>query len=486
MRAVALVGFVLWGLSFRLGEGVLFATVRRIGLVLVAVALWLVLMRFRSEVRNVFLALKAHGWLADLVRSSGSRASDTLVTPLAFVWLCGRGVLGVVRGITFSFVRTRAATAYLSRRKMAKVAELRGHAEVALEDLPAGLVEAFDEHLTVEDIERLGEFPGLEKARASAAAWRDGSAGGSILLAGEAGLGKAAWLDNFLALEGGGERWRFEDRILRPAELRQWLGERLLSNGGRLLQTDELIEQINGGPQRIVVLEGGANLFLATVNGYRALAELGPIIDGTRRQVFWVMTIRGLAWNHLRAAGKELAFLRRKIVLGSWAEEKLTALLDHRLERTGLTVSYADLMAFEGREEDKASRDRLGKQTYMNLLADFSGGNPQIALHFFLRSLEVDGDRALKTRPFSAPAEDTLLSTGMEALFLLAALMRHCTLDVGQAATTTTYPSGRVAGLFLHLLDMGAVKETRGLYRVATSWRATVLQVLRRRNVLVS
>jgi hypothetical protein len=485
-RVAAVAGFVVWLIALRLGEGVLFANVRRIGLILVGIVLWLVLRGFRNEVRDVFLALRAHGWLANMVRGSGARASDALVTPIAFLWLCGRSVVGIVRGITFSFRRTRAATAYLSRRRMAKVAEQRGHVEVSVEDLPTGVVEGLDERLSINDLELLDEVPGLETARAAAASWREGKAGGSLLLAGEVGLGKGAWLEHFLTLEGGGERLVLEDRILRPAELRRWLGEQLLGSDGGPMERAELIEGINAGPKRMVVLQGGAALFLATVNGYASLAELGPIIDGTRRQVFWIMTMRGLAWNHLRAAGKELSFLRRKIVLDPWDEDQLTALIDFRLGRAGLEVSYADLMAVDGREEDRASRDRLGKQTFMNLLADFSGGNPQIALHFFLRSLEVDEAGVLRARPFNAPDDESLLGAGNEALFLLAALMRHSTLNVDQAATTTAYPTGRVAGLFLHLLDMGAVKEVDGLYQVATNWRASVLRILRRHNVLIS
>lgn len=369
---------------------------------------------------------------------------------------------------------------------MLKVAEQRGFSEGSVEGLPPELVAALDEEIQPSDLEAAGGFPGLELVEESAASWRDGRAGGSVLLAGEEGLGKTAWLSRFLELEEEATRLRLTTRILDRGKLRAWLGGALLSDDGGSMSRNELIEALAAGPRRIVVIERAENLFLATVNGYRALAELGPIIDGTRKQIFWLLTMGGLAWNHLRAAGKELAFLRRQISLENWSEKEIRALVDRRLEQGGFEPRYSDLMGVEGRAEDEKARNRLGKQTFINLLRDFSGGNPRLALHVFVRSLEGADDGSLRVRPFLAPSEEQLSEAGVEGLFLLAAVMRHGALSVTEAAITTDYPKDRVEGLFLRFLDLGTVSEEEGIYQVATSWRATVLRVLRRGNILIS
>ena len=104
------------------------------------------------------------------------------------------------------------------------------------------------------------------------------------------------------------------------------------------LTHDQLVESINDGPRRIVVLEGAENLFLATVNGFRALAELGPLIDDTRKHVFWVLVMRGLSWNLLRASGKELAFLRRKYARSF---ERVIALVAERMHASQHSIARA-------------------------------------------------------------------------------------------------------------------------------------------------
>ena len=117
MRFATVLAFVLWYYSLRLGKGVFYQKVRLIGLAVTGLALLVVVLGFRREIREIFLSLRAHGRLADLVRESAGRWSSYLVTPLAFVWLCGRGVIGLFRGLSFGFERTRTATAYLSRRR---------------------------------------------------------------------------------------------------------------------------------------------------------------------------------------------------------------------------------------------------------------------------------------------------------------------------------------------------------------------------------
>jgi hypothetical protein len=486
MRAFATVVFLLWLIQMRLGQGIVYSKVRTVGVALVGTVLLLVVLRWHRQVAEMYLALRAHGWIADALRQSEGRLVGFVVTPFAFLWLCLNGVVVLVRGIAFSFERTRSAAAYVTRRQISRVAEQRGYASGSIESLPDEVVRALDSDLTVEDMVRARKLIGMDLAETAANVWAGGGIGGSFLLAAESGFGKRSWLERFEQRVGGTVDLTVESRVLSPVKLRAFLQEGLLPGIEGALDRDPLIEALNGSERRIVVLKRAENLFLGTVNGYRALAELGPIIDGTRSRIFWILTMGGLAWSHLRAAGKELAFLRRKIVLEPWSLREIQELIDSRLAAGGLEVSYAGLMAVEGRKEDEAARNRTGKQAFLHLLFDYSDGNPEIALHYFLRSLVVGEDGRLEVLPFEPPHEDDLGSLGYESLFLLAAVVRHGSLAPSQAATATDYPVGRVEGLFLQLLDLGTVFESDGIYRVTTDWRATVLRVLRRWNILVA
>ena len=131
--------------------------------------------------------------------------------------------------------------------------------------------------------------------------------------------------------------------LLEPEELVAWLGRGLLGEGEPPAGREELAEGLAAGERRIVVIEGAENLFLARVDGYGALAEMAALAGATRLEVFWLLAIEGLAFNHLRAASKELAFLRRVTVLPAWTEEQI-----RRLEETGRVFRTLTVVAPAG------------------------------------------------------------------------------------------------------------------------------------------
>ncbi len=484
---VALVIFLLpVAYRYRLEGGVLHEALREIGLWVVLAAALVALAVWREELADACLAMKASGRWADLLRRSRQRNLGYLLAPLAFLWLAGRGLWALSHEVASGYARTRLATTYLARRRIEKEAAERGYAEVDLPALPEGLAEALDERLRPGDAAALEQIPGLDEARRSVAEWRQGKGGGAFLLAGEQGIGKRAWVDRFCALEPGAARLTLDRRLQEPAELISWLGRGLLGEGELTAGCEELAQKLGAGDRRIVVIEGAENLFLARVDGYRALAEMAALAGATRLEVFWLLAMEGLAFNHLRATSKELTALGRVAVLPDWPEPRIRELLRHRLAAGGFTASYVELLGELGSGEDAEARGREGEKAYGSLLADFAGGNPRLALHYFLRSLVPGEDGELKVRPFRPPPEDQLAELGDEAHFLLAAVARHGSLTSDQASAVTGYRSSLAGILLTRLCDLEVLAAEGDRYRVSSHWQSTVFRLLRRRNVLVS
>ncbi len=478
-----LVVAVLATWSLRLGHGVIYAGLAQAGTWLMALTSVLVLIPWRVELADACLAMRAEGWWAQVLRRSRDRRLGALVAPFSFVWISAHGLASMVQDVASGYERTRRATAYLARRRIEKEARERGYAECGLEALPEGVAAALDEAVTLEDLEALDHFPGLDRARATVAAWRRGEEGGAFLLTGEAGIGKRAWVDRLAALEPAVDRLALDHRLLEPSELFRWLGTHLLGREEHPSSWEELAERLLAGEPRIVVLEGLEHLFLARVGGYAALGEMAKLTGATRRQIFWLLSMEGLAWNHLRASSKELSLLRRGAELPAWSHDQIRGLLRHRLAAGGFEVSFAELMGSAA--EDAAARGREGEKAYANLLWDFSGGNPRVALHHFLRSLVPAAEDRLEVRLFRSPPEEELTELDDEALFMLAAVARHGSLAAGEAAALG-YQPGLAELLLGRLLDLGALVASGERLRVSTGWQSTVLRLLRRRNILVT
>jgi hypothetical protein len=483
IRILALGWLVLALLSIRLGEGVLYSHIRGLTWILAAIVLIVGMGGLRSEVADLYLATRASGGLARLVRKTRDTFAGRLVAPVAFITLVLISFGNLLRGLFFSMEKTRVASAYMARRRLQKTADLQGYATGDLSALPPAVVDSFSSTPTVGDLEALGRFEGMDVLDQALDLWRDGEGGGSFLLAGDEGVGKRAWVSRFVEKQGVDLRIEPERRIMNGKALIRWLGRNLLDEDESLTRS-QLVSRIEEGPARIVVIERAERLFLGTVNGYHALAELGPIVDATRHRLFWVVSMGGLAFRHLTAARKDLAFLRRQQLLTGWREREIQDLIDLRLATCGQTVDYSRLLATDGRHEDRKARDRHGRAAYVNLLWDYAGGNPKVALHYYLRSLEPAADGLLAVRPFVPPDEAELEAIDESALFILAAIGRHGSLTPREVARATDYSVGRVSGRLVRLQDLDVVVVTGGAYRITTEWRSTVLRVLRRHNIL--
>lgn len=490
VRRVLLVGMLLTAAlqvyRFRLGWGVLFTWLQSMALALLFGVLLAVLISWRDELADACLAIDASGTMASLARKGRGNRVGIFLAPVYFGWLLYHAALTMVRDLASGFSRTRQVTGYVLRRRIEREIERRGHAGAKVSELPAELREAFDEKVKAADLLSLGYVPSLEETQVALAGWREGGRGRSLLLAGDYGIGKGAWVDLFCAAEPSETRIRLDQRLAESGQLVPWLSEQLLCDPQANGEVDSLIEGLRAGERKIVVLEAAENLFLATVNGYHSLADLSTVVDETRDDVFWLFSMEKLAWNHLWAARKDLAFVRKVVTLEPWTQDQMAALLDRRIEAGGFEVSFASLMGEGLSAEDADARSREGRKAYMDLLWDFCAGNPSVALHYFLRSLEQVEERVLRVRPFLSPSETELEDSGEEALYLLAAVARHGTLSLADAATVTAYPRGLVESRLTRLLDTGVLELKDQLFFLSTHWYTTILRLLRRRNVLIS
>ena len=75
---------------------------------------------------------------------------------------------------------------------------------------------------------------------------------------------------------------------------------------------------------------------------------------------------------------------------------------------------------------------------------------------------------------------------GNEALFLLAAIVRHGGLVLEELPSVTTFRTGLTELLLSRLTDLGAVDNEDGRFRVTTSWYPAVQSTLHRRNILIA
>jgi hypothetical protein len=200
--------------------------------------------------------------------------------------------------------------------------------------------------------------------------------------------------------------------------------------------------------------------------------------------VFWLAAMSKYAWRHLRAVHPDCTVFRRVIDLEGWSEEEIRELIQRRAKGSGATFNYADVAVDQ--LEGVATRARLveSAEGYLRLLWDYSSGNPRIALHFFIRSLDPDHGGRLRVRLFRAPETGRLEEGGEAGLFVLAAIVTHESLSIEDLASVTRSTVARTSIHVDRLIDLGAVCVESGLIRVTTTWQRAAVRLLRRRHLL--
>ena len=463
--------------SLRVGPGVLRYHTVNLGWLVGLLLTVLFVVSWRHELAGRYLALLPGGVLAPRVRRWEGRAVQAFYAPALAVAMSGHAVMAMARDTAMKSARTKRLLAYFLRRRVEQQAQEHGYADVDLARLPVEVVEAFDPAIGPEDWACLGPVEMGDEEVPVLTSWKRGRNTVGVVLTGESDSCRAAWLSR-LERQVPVVRLPLRERVLDRDGLHRRLSVAYSEWSGSEVS---IAEAITTGPPRVLVVTDAENLFLSDVNGFHAVTAIGELVQRSHPSVAWALSMEGLAFQHLRASQPQMVALRH-IALPDWSDEQIARLIHRRSERLDLSISFRDLAVTI--DPMAAADEQRSALAYARLLWDYSDGNPAVALHFFLRSLVPREDGGFTVRFFRRPSTAEIARMGDDALFILAAIVRHTSLSTAEAVRVTCLSSEICAPLVMRLDRLGVIEASDLSYRVALHWRATVLRLLRRRNML--
>lgn len=448
--------------------------------------LWALIAWRKSVASSCFAQSENDSFLHRMAAFSGARRIGVVLTPFLFVWLVAVSLFRASRkllaeGNLLAYLRARALRR-LSRRNQG------GESIVPALALPGKYIEQFPLYpLHGEEGEvLLPRRPQMASVMSQLDHWRATRQDGSLVLVGEKGIGKTTFLA-LLEREIAGipvSRHIFAKKLRTEQEL---LHEMRVSLRIDATNIEALAGHFNEQEPQVVLLDEAHNIFLRTVDGFRAVNALVSLVDATSDKVFWVLVFNSYSWAFLNKANRHVRAFRKVLKLPPWSQSELKELVAKRNERSGLEVEFDEILLDAESSSTGGFELISSADGFFRLLWEASRGNPRVATYLWLNALSAMSETRIRVGLIREEDSDFLSGLDSGMLFALASMAQHENLsfdELGRALNVT----GDEAVFAAHfLLEYGLLepKHTdRNRYTLSPRFHQQVLRTLRSNHLL--
>ena len=317
--------------------------------------------------------------------------------------------------------------------------------------------------------------------------WKKGHYAPAVLT-GEKGSGITTTLNFMLkniVLEEELIRKDIEDTIESGGELLRFMSS-LFKNDFH--DSGEIIQYLNTGNKKIIILENIQHLFLRRVGGFIILKLFFEIISGTNPNVFWIVSSTTYAWNYLEKVLKISDYFSYVINLSAFSDEQIVDIILKRHRVSGYNILFGpssqDLQNKTFQKLSDPEKQTFLKEKYFSELNNFAQSNLSISMIFWMRStIEVKNDNitigSLEALDFSF-----LQGLSEEKVFTLFALLIHDGLSIRQHAAVFNQSEEKSRLNLLLLADDGIIIKTRKGYSINPLLYRQTVSMLQTRNIL--
>jgi hypothetical protein len=307
--------------------------------------------------------------------------------------------------------------------------------------------------------------------------------GGSIVVIGERGIGKNGFIRQVCEQAGAGYLMldcQNGTAYELEAELARGLGLTMPLEDKQALRRAFTEKQIS-----VLAMRNLHMLVRPVVGGMAELTKVARIIDMMPDGVIRLMGMDRYAWFYTKAVLAERATSVEIVDLPEWTEEQIEDIINDRCEQAGVQIDFTRLRVpsqyLDAGEDTAEGRNRAG---ISRMCARLSGGNPTIAMRFFVRCLEVDDSgQVYATLPANRETRD-IEHAALHVLLVLRVIAQAEQITPEVIAANLRYPSSVIDSALQLVVDRQWVVEQHGRYSLALPWFRPITRVLARRNLL--
>lgn len=332
---------------------------------------------------------------------------------------------------------------------------------------------------------RKAEIKRFEEAYA---AWNEGKYG-DVILTGEKWSGLTSLINYLLKttkFQHAHTRLAFKDNHTDPSEMLAQFAT--LFKQDQISSIEELIDYLNNGSKRIIIVEDLQKLYLRKIGGQQAINELIEIIAATQKQIFWVVSISLYAYGYLDRTLKISAFFSYPIILGNMDADTISQLIVKRNRISGFKINFEPSVAVAEDKKylklgEEEQQEYLRKRFFKGL-HNFSKSNVSMALMYWLLSTKSVSGHSIIIKSFEKPDFSFLNSLQADRVFILNALIMHDGLTIAQLAEVLNMSPKKVKFIIIEMLEDGVLIQEEEAYLVNPIIFRNTVQLLKDKNLL--
>jgi hypothetical protein len=331
--------------------------------------------------------------------------------------------------------------------------------------------------------------------------WFNGHAT-SILIAGDRGMGKRTLVHHVLPVrmfskyhdlnEEQLQTVRLDEHIENEQELCASLAPMLDGVSPRTLA--ELAERLERVEQRqIVFVENGDKIYSRTPDGLALCQRFLAMIEKTSDRILWIILMSKPATTLLDTAVQISDYFTHALEVEPLSSVQIEQMMMSRHEVSGFEIVFRkhDVRYLNRIQHPLKTTDALRhpRKAYFKRLGRLSGGNPLLALLYWLETVHLDpqDDSRIVVETLPEFELELIAKLSLQKQLILATLVQHHALSVPRLSSILRAEIDEIRTELNHLRRLGFVECIEGTtttYQLSPLPGALVTQELRTRNLV--
>lgn len=434
------------------------------------------------------------------IRIARAQTKEQLIKFRTIIWQYIKTLIPKIWRITLKAIR-RIRTSYRKVQKLSGLASVADQNEYAIFDfiseyknkfkrLPFIYQRLFNTEPLDDQRFFIGRDKQFNKIKSAFERFKSGQPA-SIAIIGEKGNGKTSLV--YFATQDvlAGQKIHsidFQRSVYNEEELIQFLKEAFSIKN--VISFEALIEELNKiEDKHILILENLHNLFLRTIDGFKAIERLFLMMSKLQEKFFWLITSGLYGWEYLDKVINISDYFHHIIELTSLDDGDIRQLIEMRHKASGYGLKFMTSEKFNRNRSYRKIKSENDKQAFLSdyffkNLAEDSNGNIKVAMQLWLSAIDKIEEEDIYINMEFYFDHQILLNLTHDENFTLAAFIQHEYLTIKEHAKIF-HQSEETSDLMInHLHKKGILDLNGNNYVINTLIYRPIIKNLKFKNIL--